>query len=97
MITRLLLVAGITLAAAPLNNWMYSTPLNDWLYSGPLPNAVKMSHPVRIVTADSLQPDITAKELAQILSLRVTYMDDGWTTLTANQKAMIERNSRPAD
>jgi hypothetical protein len=48
-----------------------------------------------VLTPDTLT-DCTAKELAQLMSLQVTYTDEALKALTPEHLALVERNSRPA-
>jgi hypothetical protein len=48
-----------------------------------------------IATPDSLRDDITAKELARLQFLSITYTDAGLAAMTPEDRALVERNSRP--
>lgn len=49
----------------------------------------------RIITADSIQSDITVQELVALMGLSVTYSDDTLGQVTDAQKALVERHSKP--
>lgn len=57
---------------------------------------VTLSQPeiIRLVTSDTMQPDITAHELAQLLMLKISIYSDAWDRFTAEQRALVMRNSR---
>lgn len=62
----------------------------------PIPNAVADTNKyVRIATVETIQPDITALGLAQLLGLEVTWTDSALDALTPEKRALVERNSRP--
>jgi len=49
----------------------------------------------RVLNASTIQPDITAHELARLMVLEVTYGRAALEAMNPEDRALVERNSRP--